>query len=58
MNLQNELKSIQKRLRNRHLDSRLHLFDSTEAYEQAKQGGMIGENDICIIDNVPYENHA
>jgi len=53
MRIPMRLKTIEKNMAARHLDSKIHLFDSHEECDQARKNNLIGENDICIIDDIP-----
>ena len=53
MSIQMRLKTIEKNMAARHLNSKIHLFDSHEECDQARKNNLIGENDICIIDDIP-----
>lgn len=47
-----QIKAIEKEVKNRSLDSRVHFFDTPEAYENAVTSGLIGDSDVCIVDDI------
>lgn len=51
----NQIKAIEREVRNRAWDSKAHFFDTPEEYEEAVRSGLVGENDVCIIDDIPND---
>lgn len=52
MNLAGRLESIERQIKERKLDSKVHFFESLEDCEKAFKDGVVDESDICIIDDI------
>lgn len=48
----NQIRSFEKQIKDRALDGRVHFYDTPEQYESAYNSGLIGENDVCIVDDI------
>lgn len=52
MDLRTQLRSIEKKVAGRMLDSKVHFFDNETEFDKSSKCSLIGENDICFIDDI------